>query len=306
MVCTQNATAGEEYRRGWHPEKFHPAANREKGVLVIGAGPAGMECAMVLGKRDFSAVHLVEAGSEIGGCVNWISKLGHSDGKENLFRGSARGLGEWQRIVNYRQIQLDKLRNVEVHLGSRLSVEQVLEYGAEIVIVATGCHFATDGLNAATHAPIEGADASLDWQLTPDQVVAGTKPIGKRVLVLENEAYFMGVSVAQKLAGEGHEVHARDAGRRHRALHGLHARGADAPPRPPSPRRQDPPADDAREDRARRVPRATTSGTPAHKERIEVDSVVLSTARISNDELYRELKADRGAARGGGRSRRCT
>ncbi len=61
MVCTQNATAGEEYRRGWHPEKFHPAANREKSVLVVGAGPAGMECAMVLGKRQMEAVHLVEA-----------------------------------------------------------------------------------------------------------------------------------------------------------------------------------------------------------------------------------------------------
>ena len=50
MICTQNATAGEEYRRGWHPEKFHPATNRDKGVLVVGAGPAGMECAMVLGQ----------------------------------------------------------------------------------------------------------------------------------------------------------------------------------------------------------------------------------------------------------------
>src|SRR3984885_8668086 len=64
MVCTQNATAGEEYRRGWHPEKFHPAANRDKGVLVVGAGPAGMECAMVLGKREMSAVHLVEGARE--------------------------------------------------------------------------------------------------------------------------------------------------------------------------------------------------------------------------------------------------
>jgi dimethylamine/trimethylamine dehydrogenase len=32
---------------------------------------------------------------------------------------------------------------------------------------------------------------------------------------------------------------------------------------------------------------------PAHKEQFEVDSVVLCTARISNDELYRELKADK-------------
>src|SRR5213080_2792344 len=78
----------------------------------IPAGPAGMECAMVLGKRQMSAVHLVDGTPEIGGCVNWISKLGHSDGKENLFRGTARGLGEWSRIVNYRQVQLDKLKNV--------------------------------------------------------------------------------------------------------------------------------------------------------------------------------------------------
>ena len=94
-----------------------------------------------------------------------------------------------------------------MHTGSRLSAEEILEYGAEIVIIATGCHFATDGLNPATHAPIEGADTSLDWQLTPDEVVAGKKPIGERVLVLENEGYFMGASVAQKLAGEGHEVY---------------------------------------------------------------------------------------------------
>jgi len=92
--------------------------------------------------------------------------MGHSDGKENLHRGTARGLGEWKRIVNYRQIQLDKLRNVEVHLKSRLTAQEVLDYGAGIVIVATGCHYATDGLNAATHEPIPGADTSLDWQLT--------------------------------------------------------------------------------------------------------------------------------------------
>ena len=84
-------------------------------------------------------------------------------------------MGEWKRIVNYRQIQLDKLSNVELHMGSRLSAEDVFNYGAEIVIVATGCHFATDGLNAATHEPIEGADTSLDWQLTPDQVVGETQ-----------------------------------------------------------------------------------------------------------------------------------
>jgi dimethylamine/trimethylamine dehydrogenase len=292
LVCTQNATAGEEYRRGWHPEKFHPAANRDKGVLVVGAGPSGMECAMVLGKREMSAVHLVEADREIGGCVNWISLLGHSDGEKNLFRGDARGLGEWKRIVNYRQIQLDKLSNVEIHPNSRLSAQDVFDYGAEIVIIATGCHYATDGRGPATHAPIEGADTSLDWQLTPDEVVSESKRVGKRVLVLENEGYFMGASVAQKLAGEGHEVHlltqlgdiagymeyTLEAPMLHRDLHRL---GVDI--RPYTMLEKIEPG----------ACHAYNVWDEAHKDVFEVDTVVLCTQRISNDELYRELKADK-------------
>ena len=291
MVCTQNATAGEEYRRGWHPENYSKAGNADKGVLVVGAGPAGMECAMVLGKRQMSAVHLVETDSDIGGCVNWISKLGHSDGKENLFRGTARGLGEWARIVNYRQVQLHKLKNVEVHLNSRLSAADVLEYGAEIVVIATGCHFATDGLNAATHAPIPGADTSLDWQLTPDEVVLGDKQIGQRVLVLENEGYYMGATIAQKLAGEGKDVtlvtQAADvAGYMHYTLEApmlhrdLHRLGVDI--------------------RTYTMVDSIEPGAVSlynvwddrHKDKVEVDSVVLCTQRLSNDSLYRELKAD--------------
>lgn len=246
---------------------------------------------MVLGKRQMAAVHLIDSSKEIGGCVNWISQLGHSDGKENLFRGTARGLGEWKRVVNYRQIQLDKLKNVEVHTNSTLSAEDVLQYGAEIVVIATGCHFSTDGMNAATHAPIPGADTSLDWQLTPDEVVLGNKQIGKRVLVLENEAYYMGVSIAQKLAGEGHEVtlvtqagdianymhYTLEAPMLHRDLHRL---GVDIHTYTMLERIEP------------GVCHAYNVWNPAHKHEFEVDTVVLCTARISDDELYRELKAD--------------
>jgi dimethylamine/trimethylamine dehydrogenase len=248
---------------------------------------------MVLGKRGMSAVHLVEADKEIGGSVNWISQLGHSDGKENLFRGSARGLGEWARVRNYRQIQLDKLKNVEVHTGSPLSAAQILEYGAEIVIIATGCHFATDGLNPATHDVIPGVDTTAnDWQLTPDEVVKGEKPIGDRVLVLENEGYFMGASVAQRLAGQGKQVHlltqagdiagymeyTLEAPMLHRDLHRL---GVDIHTYTMLEKVE---------------PGACHSYNvwqPAHRHVFEVDTVVLCTQRIGNRELYDELKADR-------------
>ena len=67
----------------------------------MGAGPAGMECAIVLGKRGFTAVHLVEAEAEIGGRLRWTRRLPT--------------LGDWGRIVDWRAIQLDKLPGVDGH-----------------------------------------------------------------------------------------------------------------------------------------------------------------------------------------------
>ena len=142
--CTQNATAGEEYRRGWHPERFEPAENRDRDVLVVGSGPAGMECAIVLGKRGFRRVHLVEADAEIGGIMRWIPRLP--------------GLGEWGRVLNWRAVQLSKLDNVEQITGAHLSAQDVREYGAEIVVVATGARWAG---TASTSSPTSPSRARI-------------------------------------------------------------------------------------------------------------------------------------------------
>ena len=48
--CTQNPTMGEEWRRGWHPERIRPAGS-VKNILIVGAGPAGLEAARALGTR---------------------------------------------------------------------------------------------------------------------------------------------------------------------------------------------------------------------------------------------------------------
>ena len=192
IVCTQNATSGEEFRRGWHPERFKRAANRDNDVLIVGAGPAGMECGMVLGKRGMRRVHLVDSEAELGGCLRWIPELP--------------GLGEWRRVVNYRQIQLKKLKNVEFIPRLRLDADAVLEYGAEIVIVATGSHWVGDGRSGAHIGPLPGADATLEHVLTPEQVMVEGKPSGPRVVVFDAEGYFMGHELATKLAGDGHEV----------------------------------------------------------------------------------------------------
>ena len=191
--CTQNATAGEEYRRGWHPERFERAENADRDVLVVGAGPAGMECAIVLGKRGFRRVHLVDAEKEIGGITRWVPRLPRR--------------GEWARLLNWRRIQLEKLSNVEVITGTRLDAGDVREYGAELVVVATGAHWAGDGINPATHEPIDGADAGLAHVLTPEQIMLEAKrPPGERVVVYDGEGYYMAPALAELLAREGHAV----------------------------------------------------------------------------------------------------
>lgn len=194
LGCIQNATAGEEHRRGWHPERFERAGNADKAVLVVGAGPAGMECAIVLGKRGFEAVHLVDAAGDIGGRLRWIRRLPT--------------LGDWGRVVDWRRIQLDKLKNVEVITGTRLSAEQVRDYGAQIVVIATGSRWSGDGIQASTHEPIDGADASLPHAMTPEQVMEeGKRPLGGRVAVYDAEGYYVGPGIAELLAKEGFQTH---------------------------------------------------------------------------------------------------
>ena len=193
IVCTQNATVGEEYRRGWHPEKFNESEKAGDPVLIVGAGPAGMECARVLGERGFEAVHLVEARPEIGGHVNWVSQLP--------------GLRTWRRVVEYREAQLAKLPNVTVLTNQRLALADVLDYGASTVILATGSAWDPTGVSPLTHVEVPGASANPDIVFTPEDIMLERRPVpGQNVLVYDCDGYFMGSSLAQKLALEGKTV----------------------------------------------------------------------------------------------------
>ena len=195
MICTQNATSGEEYRRGWHPERV-PKAGSDDSILVVGAGPSGSECARVLMERGYT-VHLVDQGEKIGGSTNDIATLP--------------GLGEWGYHRDYREVQLNKLvkknKDSQIALGAKpLTVDDCLEYGADKIVIATGSSWNTDGTNALLHDPVQGIDASLPTHVTPEQIFTGSKEVGKKVVILNCDPYYMAPSLAQLLAEKGHEV----------------------------------------------------------------------------------------------------
>ena len=190
--CTQNPTMGEEWRRGWHPERVPPKGSAAR-VLVVGAGPSGLECAMTLGKRGYDVV-LAEATTRLGGRVTRESRLP--------------GLSSWARVRDYREGQIQRLPNVEVYLDSRLSAKQVLEFGFDQVILATGARWRRDGIGYHNEAPVPGADRP--GILTPDDLLDGASPAalpkGAPVVIYDDEHYFMGGALAEKLARDGHKV----------------------------------------------------------------------------------------------------
>jgi dimethylamine/trimethylamine dehydrogenase len=186
--CTQNATMGEEWRQGWHPEHIAPKASDRK-VLVVGGGPAGLEAAVWLGRRGY-AVTLAEARNELGGRVTRES-------------ATLPGLSEWVRVRDWRLAQLKQLPGVQVLLGSSVDAAQILEFGADRVALATGATWRKDGRGRLHEKPIPG------WQdahvLTPDDVMDGALPQGP-VLVYDDDHYYMGGVVAEKLRSAGLEV----------------------------------------------------------------------------------------------------
>jgi dimethylamine/trimethylamine dehydrogenase len=192
IVCTQNATSGEEYRRGWHPERFSKATNADRDVLVVGAGPAGLECAMVLGKRGMRRVHLVDAGDSLGGALRWIARLP--------------GRGEWGRVIDYRAVQIAKLDNVEVIPDTRLDAEEILNYGAEIVVLATGSTWRRDGLTSLSQVPLDIDESARASVFTPEDIMVDGRTPGNKVVIYDTDGYYMGVGLAEHLVRNGHDV----------------------------------------------------------------------------------------------------
>ncbi|HKR36380.1 MAG TPA: FAD-dependent oxidoreductase [Steroidobacteraceae bacterium] len=185
--CTQNPTMGEEWRKDWHPERIAPGKS-SKRVLVVGAGPAGLEAARALGQRGYE-VHLAEASRELGGRVNAEARLP--------------GLAQWARVRDWRVTQLQKMANVAIYRENDISAADVLEFGAERVVLATGCHWRRDGYGRSNGAAIPGFATSRVF--TPDDLMRGQIPDGP-VLLFDDEAFYIGSVMAEVLRAAGREV----------------------------------------------------------------------------------------------------
>jgi len=186
--CTQNPTMGEEWRRGWHPERIQTKSS-DATVLVVGAGPAGLEATRALGQRGYN-VMLAEASTELGGRVIQECRLP--------------GLAEWGRVVDYRVQQIQTMPNVDVFPDNHLNVEDALSIGAEHIVIATGSKWRADGFGRYHSRPCPDLGPT-ERIFTPDDIFMGRMPRGK-ALVFDDDHYYMGSVLAEALVAQGVEV----------------------------------------------------------------------------------------------------
>ncbi|WP_170327894.1 FAD-dependent oxidoreductase [Ruegeria arenilitoris] len=186
--CTQNPTIGEEWRRGWHPEYIAPRG-QVKQTLVVGSGPAGLECAMQLARRGYE-VTLAEGAMDFGGRVLRESHLP--------------GLAAWGRVADYRLNDLCQRANVQMFAESTLDADQVIELGIDHVFLATGAAWRADGVGRDTRRSPPEIDPSA-FIYTPDDIMAGSEPEGW-VVVYDDDHIYLASVIAEKLVHLGCEV----------------------------------------------------------------------------------------------------
>ncbi|MEM5450701.1 FAD-dependent oxidoreductase [Paraburkholderia guartelaensis] len=181
QACLDHTFAGKVTSCLVNPRACHeteivirPAA-QPKRVAIVGAGPAGLACAVTAASRGH-AVTLFEASTEIGGQFNIAKKV---PGKE-----------EFNETLRYFRRQIE-LTGVELRLGTRASAEALMQEGFDEVVVATGVLPRELRIEGASHAKVLGY---LD-------VLRDGKPVGSDVAIVG--AGGIGFDVAEYLVHEG-------------------------------------------------------------------------------------------------------
>src|ERR1700678_3345904 len=177
--CTQNPTAGEEWRRDWHPELFAPPAS-DSSILIVGGGPAGLECATTLARRGY-AVTIADSASEFGGRLRFETALP--------------GLKTWGRVADWRLGQLRERPNVNMYPGSELGVDDILGLEHRQVVIATGARW-TKMLFSTLEFPVGELDRPGVY--TADDLAAGVVPLGP-VVVFDFDNYYLAGAIAERL-----------------------------------------------------------------------------------------------------------
>ena len=177
--CLQSPAAGNERLLGI--DTLSPCEN-PKRVVIVGAGPAGLEAARVASLRRHEVI-LLEKHQEVGG--------------QNLLAAKAAGRQEIQGVSRWLSGQISKA-DIDLRLGFEATVDTVLAEKPDAVVVATG--------SVPKERPFPG-EYSFPGVVNTWQILSGEVEVGQRVLMIDLSGHHQGTGTAEFLADQGKSVH---------------------------------------------------------------------------------------------------
>jgi len=176
MTCYINPVCAHEA----NPEFADPQpAEEEKEIMIVGAGPAGLECAYVAARRGHE-VHVYDKRDVIGGTLNEAKNAPYGD-------------DELWTCIEYQKVMCEK-EGVEFHLGTEVTEALIEEEMPDSVVLATG----------PVYSSLAGADADFAKIVSLADVMSGRAEVGEKVVVWGNRK--PGIGCALYLAKQGKKV----------------------------------------------------------------------------------------------------
>ena len=155
-------------------------AETRKRVVIVGAGPAGMEAARIAGKRGHDVV-LMDRGKRLGGQINLVM--------------NAPNRGNFEEIILWFERQLPK-HGVEIRLRMEATAENVLAANPDEIVLATG--------STAYFPEIGGTEQPHVFSAR--DVLSGIAALGENVLVVDTVGRAEAATAADYLSARGHKV----------------------------------------------------------------------------------------------------
>ncbi len=176
MTCYINPVCAHE----WDSKYAHPeSAEEKKKIMIVGGGPAGLECAYMAARRGHE-VHVYEKRKEFGGTIIEASKAPYGD--DELFN-----------CIQYQKAQCEKA-GVAFHLGTEVTEELIKDEMPDSVVLATG----------PIYSKGKGTGFDRENVVNVLDVLSGKAKIGDKVVVWGNRK--PGIGVALYLIKQGKKV----------------------------------------------------------------------------------------------------
>lgn len=172
--CTVNPMNGYEYR--WANEEALPKPAKSKKVLIIGAGPGGLEAARICAIRGHE-VSIVEKADKIGGTVNIASVPNFKK--------------RWRKLIEWYDRQLTKL-GVQIQLNTEATVNLIRKEAPAVIVLATGSELVIPDVPGIRKA------------LSVEDVLLDKKRVGQNVVIIGGG--LQGLDTALYLAKQGKKV----------------------------------------------------------------------------------------------------